>query len=474
MARRSRLRSADWALTVGADRSSRGRTDMTTSRRSRLSTWWWEVSYRVGPNLWVTPLLMSIGSVLLFAFSVYIDRNVELRLSWFPNALIDDSASDAAILVTALLGAVATALALVFSTSILTFSLASSQLGPRLIRRFMKDPVTQVTLGAFLGTVIFNVLTLSAIRSAPGSRLPTFSVFLVEVLSLCCFGLLVFYIHRVASTIQAPNVVASVVADMGKVLEDTAASLQLVLQEDDLEKVAAVVAQSRESGAPIAAIQTGYVELIDVERLLQAAASAGAVIVLNRRPGQFTQVGQTLAWVSPADAAGRVTKMIAETVEIGRYRTLRQDLEFAIAQVVEIALRALSPAINDTYTGLTCLDWLGAAMVQVGTYPERTGGVCDHDGVLRLVVPPLKFDRVLKTAFDLIRQSGSNNPAILIRILDAIYAMAPVVRPEHLVPLRQHAELVVETARSGSFVSGDVDDIEQRYSLTMAALDAAS
>ncbi|CAB5031686.1 MAG: DUF2254 domain-containing protein [Actinobacteria bacterium] len=450
---------------------------MTTSRRSlraRSSTWWWEISYRVGPNLWVTPLLMSIGSVLLFAFSVWVDRHVDLLSSWFPSALIDDSASDAAILVTALLGAVATALALVFSTSILTFSLASTQLGPRLIRRFMKDPITQITLGAFLGTVIFNVLTLSAIRSSPGSQLPAFSVFLVEVLSLCCFGLLVFYVHRVASTIQAPAVVAAVVADLGKVLAERSASMRVLLREHDPEKVSAAVTQSRESGAPIAAIQTGYVELVDVERLLEAADSADAVIVLNRRPGQFTQQGQILAWVSPSSADDRLQQVVAQAVEIGRYRTLRQDLEFAIAQVVEIALRALSPAINDTYTGLTCVDWLGAAMVQVGTNPERTGGISSADGTLRLVIPPLKFDRVLKTAFDLIRQSAAHNVAVLIRILDAISAMAPVVRPEHLAPLRKHADLVAETARAGSFVSGDLEDIEQRYSLTVTCLDLAA
>jgi len=450
---------------------------MTTSPRSlrsRFSPRWWEISYRVGPNLWVTPLLMSIGSLLLFMFSVSIDQNFDLRASWFPNAILDDSASDAAILVTALLGAVATALALVFSTSILTFSLASSQLGPRLIRRFMKDPVTQVTLGAFLGTVIFNALTLSAIRSGPSSHLPAFSVVLVEVLSLSCFGLLVLYVHRVASTIQAPNVVASVVADLKKVLEELASALREIPCESDFEKVALVGSQTRESGRAIPANQTGYVELIDLPKLLDAATAAGAVIVLERRPGQFTQHGQVLAWVSPADAASQVQVSVAQSVVIGRYRTLRQDLEFAIAQVVEIALRALSPALNDTYTGLTCVDWLGAAMVQFGSDPELTGGMCTDDGALRLIVPPLKFDRVLKAAFDLIRQSAAENPAVLIRILDALIAMAPVVRREHLASLQTHAELVVETARSGSFVSGDLEDIEQRYERTLRSLQSAA
>ncbi|MEX0767437.1 MAG: DUF2254 domain-containing protein [Microthrixaceae bacterium] len=442
--------------------------------RSRLSTWWWEISYRVGPNLWVTPLLMAIGSVLIFVISIYIDKTFDLQSSWIPDGVLNTSASDAAILVTALLGAVATALALVFSTSILTFSLATSQLGPRLIRRFMKDPVTQITLGLFLGTVIFNVLTLSAIRNSNMASLPSFTVLLAEVFSLACFGLLVFYIHRVASTIQAPNVVASVVADLGKVLKESAALMETFPHEADAKKVEMWRGQTRESGAHIAAIQTGYVELIDFERLVDAAHSANAVIVLARRPGQFTQNGQTLAWVTPVIAASEVQRVVAEAVEIGRSRSLRQDLEFAIAQVVEIALRALSPAVNDTYTGLTCIDWLGAAMVQIGIYPEGTGGICDEHGELRLIIPPLRFERVLKTAFDLIRQSGANNPAILIRILDALSAMAVVVHAEHLGPLRQQADLVVETCRMGHFVSGDKEDIEARYAIAVAEIEAAT
>src|SRR6476469_2070347 len=122
---------------------------MSTSRRSRLSVWWWELSYRIGPNLWVAPLLMSIGALALFAVTRHLDTTHAGDTSQLPEFLVTRSPADAALILTALLSAVATALALVFSTSILTLSLAQSQLGPRLIRRFMRDPVTQVTLGAF-------------------------------------------------------------------------------------------------------------------------------------------------------------------------------------------------------------------------------------------------------------------------------------------------------------------------------------
>jgi uncharacterized membrane protein len=374
----------------------------------------------------------------------------------------------------ALLGAVATALALVFSTSILTFSIASSQLGPRLIRRFMRDGVTQATLGAFMATLIFLVLTLASVRTGQVDGVPRYTVAVAVLASLACFGTLVVYVHRVASTIQAPSVVASVVADLGAVLREFDTYLPDVPRSGSHLEVADSAATARSSGAALLATRTGYVELIDHPRLLDAADRADAVIVLERRPGQFVVDGQTLAHVEPKEAAELVRETVAEGVEIGSARTLRQDLEFAIAQVVEIALRALSPAVNDTYTGLTCIDWLGAAMVQIGQHPVQHGGMCADSGQLRLVVPPLRYERVLKAAFDQIRQAGDDNVAVLIRLLDSLASLATLVRHDHLGALRTHADLVLDTANHAPFVRGDLDDIEQRHQRVLDAIAARS
>ncbi len=443
---------------------------MSTTRRSRLSIWWWELGYRVGPNLWVVPTLMSVGSLLLFGLTRWLDRNVDG--SGLPSVLLAGTTGDAGIVLTALLGAIATALALVFSTSILTFSIASSQLGPRLIRRFMRDLVTQVTLGAFLATLIFLVLTLSSVQTGRVDGVPNFSVAASVLMSLGCFILLVGYVHRVASTIQAPNVVASVVAELHSVLDELDEYLPSVPRPTDPAEVDRAVADAQDHGAAIGAVRTGYVELLDHPRLLAAADRSAAVVVLERRPGQFVIEGQVIARVLPADVVDQLRATVDEAVEIGPSRTLRQDLEFAIAQVVEIALRALSPAVNDTYTGLTCIDWLSAALVQIGQHPTLNGGMCSDGGHLRLVVPNLHFDRLLKGAFDLIREAGSDSPAVLIRQLDAVIAMAPMVMSNHLEALRSHADLVLETARAAGFASADLADLEERHATAVAALQA--
>jgi uncharacterized membrane protein len=438
------------------------------SRRARFESRWWELEYRVGPNLWLVPMVMSIGAVVLFNLTRALDQALA---SSVPDTLLSSSPTDAFVVLSALLGAVATALALVFSTTILTFSIASSQLGPRLIRRFMRDAVTQVTLGSFMATLIFLVMTLSSVSSAGRGEVPTVSVAVGVLLSLGCFAGLVFYVHHVAATIQAPSVVASVVRDLRRVLAERDGYLVEVRRASDPVQVAAAASRSVDSGAPVGAGRSGYVELVDRARILEAAERADAVVVLEHRPGQFVVQGQTIALVVPASALHAVQRAVQVGVQIGNARTLRQDEEFAIAQVVEIALRALSPAVNDTYTGLTCIDWLGAAMVQIGRHPEPTGGWCSDDGTLRLVEPALHFERELKAAFDLIRQSGAGNPAVLIRLLDALTGMAPLVHHDRLVALRRHVELVHDTALQSRFVQSDLDDLVSRHARALVCID---
>ena len=445
---------------------------MPASRKSKLSIWWWELSYRIGPNLWVTPVLMALATLVLFALTRRVDAAFVGETRDLPEFLVTRTPADAALILTALVSAVGTALALVFSTSILTFSIASSQLGPRLIRRFMQDPITQVTLGAFLSTLIFCVLTLASVRTGSVDGVPEVSVAVAELMSLGCFAVLVYYVHRVASTIQAPNVVAGVVGQLGDALDELDSYLPAVPRCADAELIARTLIRARTEGAPIAAITTGYVDLLDHPRLLDAAEQADAVLVLERRPGQFVVAGQTIARVVPAGASAGVEHAVATSIEIGPARTLRQDLEFAIAQVVEIAMRALSPAINDTYTGLTCVDWLGAALVDMGRHPPDTGGWSGDDDRLRLIVPPLRFERLLKAAFDQIRQAGADNPAVLIRMLDSLETMGRLALPEHRSALATHAGLIIETARTSGFVSGDLLDVDERYQRTLAALEA--
>ena len=446
------------------------------ARRSRPSIWWWELTYRIGPNLGVIPFLMAFVAVLAFAATRRLDAVVGRpgpdEVLPLPEWLLARTPADADVVLSAFLGALSAALALVFSTTVLTFSLASTQLGPRLIRRFMQDPVTQVTLGLFLSAVVLCALTLGSVRTGAGSAgVPIVSYALAVTAGLSCFFMLVVYIHRVAVTIQAPTVVASVVEALDRSLDEQQRPVAGVRPCGDAALVAGTVAQAAATGGVIVAPTTGFIQVVDHLRLVDAAEREGAVIVLEHRVGQFVVEGRPMARVLPARAARAIEASTHHAVEIGPSRTRRQDTEYAIYQVVEIALRALSPAVNDTFTGMTCVDWLGAALCRLGTQPAPTGGLQGPSGTLHLYEPPLRFDRALPASFDLIRQSGAANPAITIRLLDAVAVMATVVRPEYLGYLRSEAGQVLATALATAPVGRDAEDIRRRHGRTIAAID---
>ena len=448
-----------------------------TRRRSRASEWWWELTYRVGPNLWVIPLAMGLMGVVLFVVTRRLDRVVpapaDHHAVWAPEWLIARNGADASLVLTAFLGALATALALVFSTTVLTFSLATSQLGPRLIRRFMEDPVTQVTLGLFLSTVVYCALTLGSVRTGIGSAgVPAVSYGVSMLLGLSCFVALVVYIHRVATTIQSPNVVASVVRALDRSLDERDAMFEGVGFDLDDAAVAELRDAADRDGQVVAAHASGFIQGIDHLRILDAVDARGASVVMVHRVGQFVVEGQPLARVLPASAAAPLAGELHHAVEIGPWRTQRQDAEYAIYQVVEIAIRALSPAVNDTFTGMVCVDWLGAALVRMGREPDHNGGLSGADGRVGLYLPPLRFERAVRAAFDLIRQAGAANPAISIRLLDVIATTAIDVRPEHRPALRAAADQVLAGASAHAPIGQDARDLTDRHRIAVGTIDS--
>jgi uncharacterized membrane protein len=177
--------------------------------------------------------------------------------------------------------------------------------------------------------------------------------------------------------------------------------------------------------------------------------------------------GELLARVLPAERVEELSSTIQDGVGIGQHRTLEQDIEFAFAQLSEVAIRALSPAINDTYTGLSCLDWLGDALRMFAAFPDSAGAWYTRHGETRLLVPPLLFDRVVRAAFDLIRQAGADNPAVAIRMLQTCGRLGPQLRDdEQRRALRVEVEAIHERVKArGPDAGEDRDALEDAYRL---------
>jgi len=423
-------------------------------------------------NLWLVPLKMSLAAVLLFAITMVPDMLAAYHVIHIPDWFSMGGIDDARAILSAMLGCVSTVLALIFSVALLVLSMVANLFGPRLLYRFVQDWVTQTCIGIFMGAFIYVFLVfLVTHQDAHGSFIPQVSLITSWFLVLGAFGFLVFYSHRVAVLIQNPDAIGRIVDDLRKAAE--------VASRDNRGKPGANVARASDDeiqsidGASILSPKSGYLQEIDHPALVSAASKTGARIAIPFRPGQFVLEGEPLATISPASAASILSSLIKQKIELGRHRVLAQDLEFGIAQIVEIAIRALSPAVNDTFTGVASVDLLGEALTILAETRRIGGNWYDSNGGLRLQVRPLLLPRLIKQSFDQIRQAAADNPAVLIRLLSTIGRLSSKMQDEEdRSALLKQATAVWETATSKPLVTMDREDVEAAWVKTRETLAA--
>jgi uncharacterized membrane protein len=426
--------------------------------------------------LWLIAVT-GLSALPLLGLTMAVDLAVDEGKLRLPYWLSVGGPDDARALLTSILGSVSTVLALIFSVVLLVLSIAMSQLGPRLLRRFIADPMWRITVGAFVATFLQSLLALLIVRQEGEA------VFVPELTCLCSvamvifsFALLIVYTQRVAVSIQANNVVADVVRDLERAVAE--ASPKRVVDAgsfdggtDEPQDAAAIAARCDAEGAVLAAPTPGYVQHIERRGMVLVAARGDVVVRLHARAGQFVIPGSPLAYVMPASRLPGIADALLGRVQIGRHRTLRQDLEFGIAQVVEIGLRALSPAVNDTFTGLTCVDWLGQELRDLASLPTSDWAWRTQSGRIRLIEVPVAFPRLVKAAFDQIRQASSGNPAVAIRMCRTLQRLGLSVTDRiKRRALREQVLALREMAVHEVLASSDKADIEQAAEAALLAL----
>src|SRR5450755_4176184 len=396
-------------------------------------------------NLWRIPLQLSLAAIALFAVTVALDTLDHYKLIHIPSWLTMGSIDDARAILGAMMGSVATVLALIFSVALLVLSMVATLFGPRLLYRFLQDWVTQTTIGLFMGTFIYVCLCFLVTHQDAESRfIPQVSLITSWFLVVGSFSFLVYYSHRIATSIQNPDMIAAIADELYPAVvgshERAAGEGTGAPPDDD------AILRRADAGASVPCPKSGYMQHLDHGALVAAARDAGALVVLRFRPGQFVLRGELLASIVPASQARSLEGAIDRHVAIGRHRTLTQDSEFGIAQIVEIAIRALSPAVNDTFTGVACVDWLADALLVLAEKPPLEGNWYDTTSRLRVWMPPVRLERLAKFAFDQIRQASATTPAVLIRQLDAIRRLAPRLPDACRQALSDQTDAILETA----------------------------
>jgi uncharacterized membrane protein len=424
-------------------------------------------------TLWLVPTLQIAGAVALFLVTYALDRRAYDGDITLPSWVNNGGADAARQILVGIAAAVITVIGLVFSITIVALTLASTQFGPRMLRKFVRDRGTQITLGTFVATSVYALLALGSITNgARGDFVPHISITVSFGLVLADLGLLVYFIHHVAESIQLPQVIASIAGDLA-----TAIEVEAIAGNEGREAVEPpqgpsaheLLTRIDEAGAVVPATRSGYLQFVGYETLVDIVAEHDAVVRLLYRPGHFVVEGLPLATVWPAGAAAAVARELDRAHATGPHRTLTQDLAFAIDQLVEIAIRALSPAVNDTFSALTCIDWLGDGLCKISAGWNPRGAHRDAEGRIRVIAAEASYSRFVERSFDKIRQAGRGMPAVLMRQLEALARiMEYTTTTEQRTVLLAQAAMILRSGEEAVPEEADRADVQRRYDAVIA------
>ncbi len=431
----------------------------------------WE---RMRGTYWAVPSAMAVVSLVLSIVTIDVDQALTAKflshLSW----VYTGGPEGARAVLSTIAASMITVAGVTFSITIVALTLASQQFGPRLLRNFLRDLGNQITLGTFIATFIYCLLVLRTVRGTDDEQfVPHLAVTLGVVLAMLSIGVLIFFIHHIATSIQASQVIANVAADLDGAIDRL---FPEQLGHGPLTKrgepAPATPWPAFEGGHTVAATRGGYVQAVDSLRMLMVARESNLVVRIEARPGSFVRPGSTLVSIASAPgAADGLDGSLRTAFIIGADRTGTQDLGFFFNQLVELAVRALSPGINDPATARACVDRLAEALCHLAG--RRMPSPCryDDDNVLRVVAAPVTFVEMVDVALTEITRYGRSSVSVSCRLLEAIRDLAPCVsREDDRLALVRHAAFVGDRAADSFDHDRDRAALAGCYCAALAAL----
>jgi uncharacterized membrane protein len=413
----------------------------------------------VGGSFWLVPgFFVAVAFVAAVVF-VEIDRSGAVPAGLLRGPWLYNGGSTGA---RTLLGAVASSTigvaGTVFSITIAALSLAAGQMGPRLLRNFTRDRGVQIALGTFLGTFTFALMVLRAVRDkSEGAFVPHLALSASIFFALVSVAMLIYFVDHMANRINVDTVIELVSADMRAAFE------RLTSREPGPPCPSVSL---WDGAVPVRDMRRGYLERLNAEMLADWAAGHATSLCLAIRLGDYVFPGAPVGLAKP-DVRG-VAAAIVEHSTVDPERASTNDLEFAVRQLVEVAVRALSPGINDPATAISVLDRLAVALCDL--VPRYLpSGVHVRDERVVLVVPQVDYDGLVDGMFHLIRQNAEGSTAVLAHAVDVLVAVARCERePARLATLARHVELIRDDAIRSIPSESDRADVLARYATFVA------
>jgi len=415
-------------------------------------------------SFWFLPAVLTVAAVGLSFATVAIDRATAPGSHVFGWTYRGGPDGARGVLGT-IAGSMIAVAGVVFSTTMVALSLASSQLGPRLLRNFIRDRGNQFVLGTFVATFVYCLLVLRTVNGTEGDVfVPEVGVTAGVALALASVGVFIYFLHHAAVSIQASTVVARVGDELTAAIDD----LYPGGVGDGAEPGEVPAAGVPQASVTVETEEAGYVLRVDADALVRTAAERDLVVHLAHPLGRFVRPGDALMRVaSPAGGPDVETRAaLRAAVVVGPTRTGHRDIEFALRQLTEVAVRALSPGVNDPFTAVECVNRLGEAFVRLAgrafPSPYRLG----PDGRLRVVAPVHAFPDLLAGAVEPIRHHARGSPQVLAALIEASVAVS--ANASRLADRDAVARLIAQVVRAAEALP-EPDDQARLKALAQAA-----
>lgn len=424
-------------------------------------------------SYWFVPGLLSSGAAGLALLLVQVDQSTSPLKTPGMRWIWSGGPEAAREILSTIAGSTITVTGVTFSITIVALTLASSQFGPRLLRNFMRDTGNQIVLGTFVASFVYSLLVLRTVRGPDAeSFTPHLSVTVGVLLALVSVSVLIYFVHHISESIQAEHLVATVARELDESIDRLYP--EQIGQPEPPHRRAGLDFRGLDSKDSLAveSKRSGYLQAIDDRELMRTAARCDLLLQLLFRPGDFIPRGAVLARAWPAERCGPPeTGEILDAFVFGRHRTPTQDVEYSVRQLAEVAVRALSPSLNDPYTAVTCLDWLGSSLRKLACRRIPSALRDGPDGRLRLIADHTDFVHVADAGLHPIRHYGRSSPMVMIHFLEVIADVAQVVRrPDDRESLRRHADLAHAAAREAIPDEADRRRVGEHYRSALRAL----
>jgi uncharacterized membrane protein len=416
--------------------------------------------YNLRGGFLVRPLLITLVLGGAGAVLSEVEEAFPAFSDWVPKALFPSHADPQAaqIILSGIAASIMTVVSIVFAILLMTLTLASMQFSPRILTGFVRDRVTQWTLGVFLGTFSYCMAALPAARSLPHAFSPVATVLGAMILALACVCLLLFFIHHISQAIGVNYIVDRIASETEAIIDD------LMPAPHRYPRIGGPYPLDQTTWRPAVINETsGYIRYVDRARLVNLTKTYHVQVHALRRVGHFVPAGVPLLLASkPERVSGAASKEFLAAFDIGPTRTLQQDVEFGVLQIVDVALRAISPAVNDPTSAVSCVDQLSRILIRFASREPPEQLLFDPPGVVRVSMPWIGFEKLLNSAFEQIRLYAKGDVAVSLRLLRALGDVTSTTQnPDYRRALVEMGQCVV-TGCSEKLTEPELRDLRLR------------